>query len=316
MEEQAQGSRYRRVTKLIATIGLQASGKTTWARDWVAEDPINRVRVERDVLREMLGFGFVKENEKFVLDLRNNLIENALKCGKSVVVSDTNFPWRTIRELRSIARTNGAEFEVQDFTAVSVDICIGRDASRDPYLSGRSPVGKKVIIDFYDRYLKGKPYPYPLPPEEAETVWEPYVPTPDLPWAVIVDIDGTLAKMNGRSPYDWSRVFEDDVNESVADHVWMLKRKTSMKVILLSGRDSAARGETERWLTHYNIPYDELHMRAEGDKRRDDLVKYELFNQNIRNNYRIDYVLDDRDQVVKMWRELGLSCWQVEYGNF
>lgn len=317
MEEQAQGSRYRRVTKLIATIGLQASGKTTWARDWVAEDPINRVRVERDVLREMLGFGFVKENEKFVLDLRNNLIESALKCGKSVVVSDTNFPWRTIRELRSIAQTNGAEFEVQDFTAVSVDICIGRDASRDPYPSGRSPVGKKVIIDFYNRYLKGKPYPYPLPPEESETVWEPYIEDPVLPVAVVVDIDGTLTSdMNGRSPYDWGRVDEDTPRFSVVDLTVALSNQGSVEIILMSGRDSAARQKTEAWLQENDVRYGQLHMRAEGDNRRDDLVKYELFNEHIRDKYRVWFVLDDRDQVVKMWRDLGLDCFQVNYGNF
>lgn len=305
------------MVELIATVGLQASGKTTWAREWVEEDPVNRVRVERDELRKMLGFGFVKQNEKFIIDLRNNMVENALKCGKSVVVSDTNFPWRTLRELRSIALTNGAEFRVQDFTDVPVQDCIRRDASRDPYLCDRSPVGVEVITDFYNRYLKGKPYPYPLPPEEAERVWEPYEPKSWYPPAIVVDIDGTLAKMNGRNPYDWHRVFEDDVNPSVVDHVIGLRALGSCdRIILLSGRDSASRSETERWLEFHGIPYDELHMRAEGDNRRDDLVKYELFNEHIRYNYRVEYVLDDRDQVVRMWRNMGLSCWQVDYGNF
>lgn len=297
--------------KLIATIGLQASGKTTWARDWVAEDPINRVRVERDVLREMLGFGFVKENEKFVLDLRNNLIENALKCGKSVVVSDTNFPWRTIRELRSIARTNGAEFEVQDFTHTPVAECILRDHYR------RNSVGEKVITDFYNRYLKGKPYPYPLPPEETERVWEPYIEDPALPVAVIVDIDGTLTSdMNGRSPYDWGGVGGDTPRFSVVDLLGFLSQDEELEVILMSGRDGAARQGTEKWLAENEIRYDQLHMRAEGDNRRDDLVKYELFNKHVRDQYRVWFVLDDRDQVVKMWRELGLDCFQVNYGNF
>lgn len=305
------------MVELVATIGLQASGKTTWARDWVAQDPVNRVRVERDELREMLGFGFVKQNEKFILDLRNNMVENALKCGKSVVVSDTNLPWRTLRELRSIAVTNGAEFRVQDFTNVPVQDCIRRDASRDPYLCDRSPVGAEVITDFYNRYLKGKPYPYPLPPEESETVWESYIEDPALPVAVVVDIDGTLTSdMNGRNPYDWGRVDEDTPRFSVVDLTVALSNRGGVEIILMSGRDSAARQKTEAWLQENDVRYDQLHMRAEGDKRRDDLVKYELFNEHIRDQYRVWFVLDDRDQVVKMWRDLGLDCFQVNYGNF
>lgn len=298
---------------LVATIGLQASGKTTWARRWVSVDPVNRVRIERDDLRRMLGNGFVKENERYISDLRNNMIENTLECGKSVVVSDTNFPWRTLRELRNLARANGAEFKVQDLTDVTVEECIRRDMYRD------NSVGEKVIRDFYSRYLRGKGYPYPLPPEDDQVqLWEPYTPSAWYPPAILVDIDGTLALMNGRSPYDWSRVFEDRVNEPVANHLLFLRSRgnTVNRIILMSGRDEESREETERWLQFHEIPYDELHMRARGDKRRDDLVKYELFNEHVRHNYRVEYVLDDRDQVVKMWRDIGLSCWQVNYGRF
>lgn len=300
--------------ELIATVGLQASGKTTWAKAWVDEDPEHRIRVERDDLRRMLGNGFVKANEKFVIDIRNNLIETALKTGRSVVVSDTNLQWRTLRELRTLALVNGAEFNVQDFTDVPVEECVRRDVAR----AGERPgayVGGRVIRDFHDRYLRGKSYPYPLPPDDSVTQWEPYVPDLDRPEAVIVDIDGTLAKMQGRSPYDWDCVFQDRVNEPVANHVRKLF-DDGVVVILLSGRDGAAREETERWLRFHEIPYDELFMRAEGDTTRDDQVKYELFNENVRGKYRVEYVLDDRDQVVRMWRDLGLSCWQVDYGNF
>lgn len=306
------------MTELIATVGLQASGKTTWARAWVDEDPEHRIRVERDDIRRMIGNGFVKANEKFVIDIRNNLIENGLKTGRSVVVSDTNLPWRTLRELRTLALTNGAEFNVQDFTDVSVDECVRRDLRRSYGVSG-AYVGERVIRDFHDRYLRGKGHPYPLPPEDAVSVWEKYVADPAKDSAVIVDIDGTLAKMTGRNPYDWGRVFEDRVNEPVANHVRDLvsnPSRSKVQVILLSGRDSAAREETVRWLDFHEIPYDELYMRAEGDTTRDDRVKYNLFNDHVRNRFNVLYVLDDRDQVVRMWRDLGLSCWQVDYGNF
>jgi predicted kinase len=307
------------MNKLVATRGLQASGKTSWARDWVREDPKNRVRVERDELREMLGFGFVKENERHVTEVRNQIVETFLKAGKSVVVSDTNFPWKTLRELRSIARRVGAEFEVKDFTDVPVGECIRRDAYRDPYLGERPPVGEKVIQDFHDRYIKGNDLPLPLPPED-DVKWEKYNLADhwELPFAIIVDIDGTLAEMNGRSPYDWDRVSSDFVRESVADHVATVYHsdRGGTRIILLSGRDGSARADTEWWLDNHEIPYHELHMRAEGDMRKDDVVKYELFNEHVRNKYRVRYVLDDRDSVVKLWRDMGLDCWQVNYGDF
>jgi predicted kinase len=297
--------------ELVITIGLPASGKTTVAKEWVEEDPGNRVRVERDQLREMLTFGFVAKNEKSVSDIRNQIVETYLKMGKSVIVSDTNFPWKVIRELRTLAQRNNSGFRVIDLTDENVAQCISRDQNR----SDKEPVGREVIESFYDRYLNGTSYPYPLPPEEDAISWKPYKTNFWLPGAIIVDIDGTLAKMRGRSPYDWHRVFEDAVNEPVKNHVTAMKA-TGASVILLSGRDGEAKGETERWLDHHGIPYDMLLMRGQGDQRRDDVVKNELFDNFVRDEYNVLHILDDRDQVVKMWREMGLPCWQVDYGDF
>lgn len=57
-------------------------------------------------------------------------------------------------------------------------------------------------------------------------------------------------------------------------------------------------------------------MRPAGDKRRDDIIKAEIFDQHIRGHHNILLVLDDRDSVVKMWRSMGLTCLQVAEGNF
>lgn len=57
-------------------------------------------------------------------------------------------------------------------------------------------------------------------------------------------------------------------------------------------------------------------MRPEGDKRKDSIVKAELFDKHIKDNYAVDFVLDDRNQVVKMWRDMGLKCLQVAPGEF
>ena len=57
-------------------------------------------------------------------------------------------------------------------------------------------------------------------------------------------------------------------------------------------------------------------MRKEGDNRPDEVVKEEIFNENIRGNYSVRFVLDDRSKVVDMWRQLGLKCLQVAEGDF
>jgi hypothetical protein len=73
---------------------------------------------------------------------------------------------------------------------------------------------------------------------------------------------------------------------------------------------------TEDWLKFYDIDYNQLIMRRTGDTRKDSIIKEEIFWEQIEPHYNVIAVFDDRDQVVKMWRSLGLKCLQVDYGNF
>ena len=154
----------------------------------------------------------------------------------------------------------------------------------------------------------------PMVEPDGPGALEPYVPPKSGPRAIIVDIDGTLALMGDRSPYDLSRVGQDGVNHPVRQVVWMASERWN--VILCSGREESAREATEAWLDACDIPFDALLMRPTGDRRQDAVVKAELFDQHIRHQYNVQFVLDDRDQVVKMWRSLGLTCFQVAEGNF
>ena len=87
--------------------------------------------------------------------------------------------------------------------------------------------------------------------------------------------------------------------------------------MFLSGRTDACRTATHQWLLkHVGVPFQGLYMRAAGDMRKDAIVKRELFDRHIRDSYDVTCVLDDRDQVVAAWRELGLTCLQVAPGNF
>lgn len=136
-----------------------------------------------------------------------------------------------------------------------------------------------------------------------------------LPKAIICDIDGTLAIMGDRNPFDWDKVGEDSVNESVANCLKSMS-DCGYDIILMSGRDSVCLMKTLIWLKNNAIHFDHLYMRPEGNTQKDSVIKHKLFLDHVHGKHYVSFVLDDRDQMVKMWREIGLSCFQVNYGNF
>lgn len=276
------------------TKGLPASGKTTWAKAKLAEHPGTCKRVNKDDLRALLDGGkWSRDNEKFVLCVRDYIVAAALDAGKHVIVDDTNLALKHQEALAVLAKKHGAAFEVVDFTHVSMDECIERDRKRPNY------VGEKVISDMHAQFLAAPVLPAPIDPA--------------LPWCVIVDIDGTVANRAWRGPFDWHSVGTDTPNEPVCD----LVRSFADKVIFVSGRDAVCRYATEKWLADINIIGGaDLHMRPEGDQRDDRIVKEEIYRREILGKYNVRFVLDDRNKVVRRWRELGLPCFQVAEGDF
>jgi hypothetical protein len=151
------------------------------------------------------------------------------------------------------------------------------------------------------------------------TAITPYVPDPALPRAFLVDVDGTVALRGDRSPYDESRVGEDVPNWPVVMVVRALA-EFGLQPIYLSGRSDACARVTALWLMyHIGTPPNVemlILMREAGDNRSDVEVKLELFDKHIRESYCVVLSLDDRNRVVKLWRDLGLTCLQVAEGDF
>jgi trehalose-6-phosphatase len=135
---------------------------------------------------------------------------------------------------------------------------------------------------------------------------------------ILVDVDGTLAKMKRgpgeRSPYDWDRVLEDLPNQSIIELVNTLCDVYT--IIILTGRDGIALEDTKKWLKEYGVYYDEIYIRPEGNNQKDSIIKHNIYVNHILPHYDVEFVLDDRDQVVNLWRSIGLTCLQVDYGNF
>lgn len=297
--------------------GLPASGKTTLAKK--AQKEHGGVRASRDDIRQQLFGGrtdYSNAQENRVTDVQTYLIEEGLRNDQHVHVDDMNLRPKYVRRLINIADKHGSDWAVIDLTYVSLVECVERDMLRGE--AGHRRVGGDLINDLHTRFVRGKDWPLPVPEGDGLDVQQRYTPTPLSPYIILVDLDGTLAIKGDRDIYDGSRAELDMVDVRVQNTV-LLYSQFLANPIFMSGRDATWHAETERWLNSVGFPAtlgENLFMRAAGDKREDSVVKYELFMKHIQGNYNVELVLDDRDQVVKMWRDIGLKVYQVAPGAF
>jgi len=144
--------------------------------------------------------------------------------------------------------------------------------------------------------------------------------------AIIVDVDGTIAthydKFGNqlREHHDYSQVVHDLPVWPIINLVKMYYEQ-DFAVLITTGRmdrpgTPSVREDTEYWLDFHKVPYDKLIMRRNRDFGPDNEAKKELYFKHIKDKYDVELVFDDRDRVVKMWRELGLRVLQVAEGNF
>jgi hydroxymethylpyrimidine pyrophosphatase-like HAD family hydrolase len=132
---------------------------------------------------------------------------------------------------------------------------------------------------------------------------------------VIIDIDGTVAEKTDRHIFNYKKVLTDSPKAEVIEVVnsfW----KSGYKIIFLSGRPDSCFDDTYQWLSLNCPPFIKLLMRKTGDNRKDAEIKKEIYFNEIESNFDVLCVLDDRNQVVDMWREIGLTCLQVAPGDF
>jgi len=290
------------LAKVIITKGLPASGKSTFAHDYVTTHKGKAKNVCKDDLRAMLDFNHhTGENEKLVLKLRDQIIISCLRRGFDVIVSDTNLHPKHERHIRALVGS-WAEVEVLHFDT-SADECIERDSHRE----GHTHVGETVIRKMAKDWETWQHMDTSVVSHELEHVsW-----IEGARHALMCDIDGTLAHNDGhRSFFEWHKVGNDSINQEIAG-LLALYKEAGYAVILMSGRDEVCRKETEAWCEYYGVLYDSLYMRPEKDGRKDDIVKAELFDKYVRGNYNIHFVLDDRPQVIRMWKSIGLTVFNV-----
>ena len=290
------------MSKILVLCGPPAAGKSTYAREFI-KGKTNWVIVNRDSLREGRGDYWVLSQEDYISDLEEFSVRAAIKRGLNVIIDATNLNPKTQEKWRNVADETKSSIEFKEFY-VPFKEALKRDKNRE-----RS-VGEKVLKKFYLKYYPDK---YAEEISDKRYILEQ---NKSLPKCIIVDIDGTVAIHQGRSPYDLSKVSEDKPNYPLVDLLRVLSG--SVDIIFFSGREGTkqCQEDTVKWINdNINIPY-QLYMRKEKDYRPDEVIKEELYNEIIKDNYYCVAIFDDRNRVIKKWREMGLLACQVYYGDF
>ena len=135
--------------------------------------------------------------------------------------------------------------------------------------------------------------------------------------AIICDIDGVIANHDQRTHHlegkkDYNKFYaEIPFDTPILTTVELLQVfKETHFIILLTARPDTYFDTTVAWLETHKVPYDWIFMRQAGDYRPDYIVKREIFEHHLREQWEITAVFEDRTRCVEMWRALGLACWQ------
>ncbi|QBQ78781.1 putative polynucleotide kinase [Escherichia phage vB_EcoM_KAW3E185] len=297
--------------KIILTVGCPGSGKSTWAREFIAKNPgffnINRDDYRQSIMghEERDEYKYTKKKESIVTYMQHDAAHMIL-CQdgtKGVIISDTNLNPERRLAWEEYAKQWGHEVVYQVFDVPWTEL-VKRNAKR-----GTKAVPIDVLRSMYSHMREYKGLPV-------------YKGTPGKPKAVIFDLDGTLALHVARGPYELDKLSTDAPNPMVVEYVKML-HQAGYTIITVSGRESGTKEDsmcyyeaTKKWMDSFSIPWEMHIQRNQGDTRKDDVVKEELFWNCIAPYYDVKLAVDDRNQVVEMWRRIGLDCWQVNHGDF
>ena len=143
---------------------------------------------------------------------------------------------------------------------------------------------------------------------------------------IIFDVDGTLADIWHRRKFleqenpDWKsfneKMGDDTPNTPIVELYKTLWDTGKYSIVITSGRSEKDREITEQWLVWNEIPFENLEMRQDNDNRADYIIKEEILKKLIAEGRDILFVVDDRQQVVDMWRRNGIHCLQCDTGDF
>lgn len=283
---------------IIVLCGPPGSGKSTLAKDLEAK-----------------GFVRISQDEQGKEHL--NLFHQTVSENKNIVIDRMSFNSEQRQRYLVPAKSAGYTSKIIVLHE-SRDTCFDRMSKRIDHPTIKNEINAKKALDlFFSKYER-------VTNDEADFVIRRW-PSSAKRNAIIVDIDGTIADVEHRRDLlgtgkrkNWAAFFnamdKDTLNLPIAEIV--LKMEPHYDIVYCSGRPENYRKVTQEWLEKYNLPKGPLLMRHRQDSRQDNIIKEIILDFELLTKYEIFFCLDDRDNVIKMWRSRGITALQVAEGNF
>lgn len=282
--------------KLTLLVGPPGSGKSTWVENNIDRD--NTVYINQDTQGKIEHF---------------DLFQTAVANNKDIVVDRMNFN----KEQRKRYTIVAGDYEVEIHVLhESYDTCYARMANREAHPTIKNEKAATDALTFFFKNYER------VSDDEGKVIrrW----PKGLKPPVIVCDLDGTLCNIDHRLKFvrtesgkpNWPMFFAG-INKD-APNPWCqdILEKSLDTIILCSGRGEEYRGPTETWLNEHLPIYNRLYMRLAKDYRPDHIVKEIILEFELKTRYSISFCIDDRQQVVDMWRRHGLVCLQCAKGDF
>lgn len=301
--------------QVILTIGCPGSGKSTWAAEKAKDKKVKTIVLNRDDLRAMLFGGeykYSRENEAIVFQTLLNTLKYALadRVTQRIIIADTNLNKSTRDKITAVCVEEARDSKHEIFINHELFVVPWHELKKRNDVRGNKAVPMPVLRDMFK---KMKEYT-----DEQKT----YVPDLEKPKAIIFDLDGTLADNSQRHAFEYKNLINDKPVDYLIEMAKMYE-KAGYAIICVSGRNAGTKDSkrcwfklTTEWLHAHDVPWDSLYMRQAEDFRKDDIVKEEIFWNKIATHYNVVFAVDDRQQVVEMWRRIGVKCLQCDFGEF
>jgi predicted kinase len=312
---------------MVVLVGPAGCGKSTFARrHFRAEDVISS-----DACRALVaGDADDQSATADAFGLLRAIVRVRAQRRRLTVVDATSLtPWERAR-FRRVARRYRLPAVAVVFD-LSLELCLQRAAGRTP-----RPVSSEVVnrqhetlrrhlvrigqerfddVVVFSTVEEVERVSVELQPDvrDPET-WSGSPPPASRPPAVVIDLDGTLTSAAWRVhhlrlgrrdvPAFFAGMGRDaPVGPLVELAAWVAQHAA---VVLLTGRPADHEPVVRSWLADHDVVYDELLMRAAGDRRPDTVVKRECYRDRIAPHYDVRLAIDDRPHVARMWREEGV----------
>lgn len=294
--------------KLMLLVGPPGSGKSTFAKKY-----------------EDQGFTYVNQDLQGKDHL--HIFDLAVLEGKDVIVDRMNFSRDQRARYLDLAKKHGYEAAITVFHE-SLETCLKRCKERTDHLTIKNEASARSALNtFFTKYER-------VQDNEADTVQRLW-PDNHKTSAIVCDLDGTLCDVEHRRHFvnppvtdvpapslkkNWKGFFdamsEDKPFKFCRDILKLYYNNTNTQIVFCSGRPDNYRKQTEAWLKEHDLELGPLYMRARNDQRQDDIVKEIILDFEILTRYIPYFMLDDRQQVVDMWRKRGYTCLQCAPGAF